>query len=379
MTFFVNPKFKEYIIIFGISLITSLYFFEGYYTFVGKGSYSSEQLYESQKGKKWDKRSRYRIYKDLKNLNDEITVSVNPQNYINNNKSIFSLSGISNSKTIHCNENGYFSIYQSDRYGFNNIDKNWDEKEIEYILIGDSFVHGACVNRPNDFTSVLESLSNTSVLNLGYDGNGPLKKLATLREYSNSNIKNILWFYSEINDLSDLKTEIREKKLMNYFNDLTFTQSLKLKQNEIDDLAKKQVEIEMEKHILKNLRNFLTLFNTRTLILQKPPPPPMQSEPLPEFKKILELAKNLAIKNNSKLYFVYLPEYIHYKKKYDETNYNLVKDIVNKLNIPLIDIHKEVFEKEENPFRFFPFEFCPHYNIEGYKKVSEIIYNLTKE
>ena len=31
-------------------------------------------------------------------------------------KSIFPFAGISNSKTIFCNENGYYSIYESDRY-----------------------------------------------------------------------------------------------------------------------------------------------------------------------------------------------------------------------------------------------------------------------
>ena len=56
------------------------------------------------------------------------------------------LSGISNIKTIDCNENGYFSFYNSDRYGFNNNDSVWDEKTIEYLLIGDSFTQGACVN-----------------------------------------------------------------------------------------------------------------------------------------------------------------------------------------------------------------------------------------
>ena len=44
------------------------------------------------------------------------------------------LSGIANRKTIHCNENGYYSIYQSDRYGFNNPDKEWDQKDIEFLL-----------------------------------------------------------------------------------------------------------------------------------------------------------------------------------------------------------------------------------------------------
>ena len=41
---------------------------------------------------------------------------------------IFPLSGASNSMTVHCNENGYFSTYLSDRYGFNNPDKEWDKK-----------------------------------------------------------------------------------------------------------------------------------------------------------------------------------------------------------------------------------------------------------
>ena len=64
---------------------------------------------------------------------------------------------ISDSKTINCNENGYYSIYKSDRFGFNNPDLEWDKKDIEYLLIGDSFVHGACVNRPYDIGSVFKS------------------------------------------------------------------------------------------------------------------------------------------------------------------------------------------------------------------------------
>ena len=48
------------------------------------------------------------------------------------------------------------------------------------------------------------------------------------------------------------------------------------------------------------------------------------------------------------------------------------------MDIPFIDIHKEVFEKEENPLKLFPFEMYGHYNTEGYKKVTEVIYKLTK-
>ena len=79
------------------------------------------------------------------------------------------------------------------------------------------------------------------------------------------------------------------------------------------------------------------------------------------------------------MYFVYLPEYSRYKTSYDNKNYHLVKEIVNELKIPFIDIHKEVFLKEQNPLKLFPFELPWHYNIDGYKKVAETIYKFTRD
>ena len=73
--------------------------------------------------------------------------------------------------------------------------------------MGDSYVHGACVNRPNDISSVLRNLSNETVLNLGYGANGPLIEYATLREYLEIGVRKILWFYFEGNDLNDLEYE----------------------------------------------------------------------------------------------------------------------------------------------------------------------------
>ena len=162
---------------------------------------------------------------------------------------------------------------------------------------------------------------------------------------------------------------------------------------EINDLAKNITEREYvilkedlktrKKKIFKlHLINFIKIYNTRNLIF---PPKQTQSKlsPLsqlqPEFKKILELTKDLTNKNNSKLYFVYLPEYTRFKTNYDNKNYNLVKEIVNELNIPFIDIYKDVFEKEKNPLKLFPFELDNHYNQEGYKKVGEKIYKFTND
>ena len=66
------------------------------------------------------------------------------------------------------------------------------------------------------------------------------------------------------------------------------------------------------------------------------------------------------------------------KKIFSPTIYNLVKNIVTELKIPFIDIHKEVFKKEQNPLKLFPFGLQGHYTIDGYKKIAETIYEFTK-
>ena len=253
ISFFISDKIKEYLIIFNISLIVSLYLFEGYLTLKYQLSdeqlsnqLSKEQLYEKKTGNKWDRRSKLQIYKDLKKKNDNITIRYHPSYLVNKNYAnvFLPLSGISNSETILCNSNGYYVLYQSDRYGFNNPDNEWDKKEIEYLLIGDSFTQGYCVNRPHDIGSVLRNLSKKSVLNLGIGGNGPLIEYATLREYFNQNVKKVLWIYYEGNDLRDLVSEKKNDILINYLKDLNFTQNLKFKQNDIDSFLSNQIKKE---------------------------------------------------------------------------------------------------------------------------------------
>ena len=388
ISFFFNDKIKQYLIISTISLLVSLYLFEGYTTYkihiskkqLSKNQLLKEQLYEKQTGNKWDRRQKEEIYRDKKKNNNKITVSFLPRYLINRNYSKFPLSGLSDSETIHCNENGYYSIYRSDRYGFNNPDTEWDKKEVEYVLVGDSFVHGACINRPNDISSVLRKLSNKSVLNLGFSGNGPLIEYATLREYLNTNAKKVLWFYYESNDLINLKNEKKNKILINYLKNLNFSQNLKLTQDENDKMIIKLIE-ELERNNSKfNLIKFIKFFNTRNLITPRSETLEASTPfELVEFEKILKLTKRLTNKNNSKFFFIYLPDYNRYIQKYDNTNYNLVKNIVNDLNIPFIDIHKEVFKSEENPLKLFPFEMGGHYNVKGYKKVAEKIYEFTKD
>ena len=72
-----------------MSLIMSLYLLEGYLTIkkrplkeqISKEQLLKEQLYEKQTGYKWDRRTKFQIYQDLKKNDNEVAVSVYPSIY----------------------------------------------------------------------------------------------------------------------------------------------------------------------------------------------------------------------------------------------------------------------------------------------------------
>ena len=112
-----------------------------------------KKIYKNKTGLEYDSRTRQEVYNDLKKVNDDVSLSIYS---ITDPETGFSaLSGKSLSKTIMCNENGYYPIIVSDRYGFNNPDYEWNKKTQDILIIGDSFAYGACVNRPNDIASVI--------------------------------------------------------------------------------------------------------------------------------------------------------------------------------------------------------------------------------
>ena len=395
--------FLTYFKIIGISIILSIYLFQIFLTIKYSGSLGEISkkisLYESITGNKYDRRTKYEVYNELKK-NDDIAVILSPsfgleyfgQQHLKNN--LFPLSGFSHKKTINCNENGYYSIFQSDRYGFNNPDTEWDSQEIEFLLVGDSFTMGSCVNRPHDIASKLRLFSNKNSLNLGYVANGPLFQYATLREYLDKNVKNIIWLYYE-NDLFNLDRDLKSNILLKYFNDKNFSQKLKFKQSKIDNAlteflskvealeAKKQLNDKKEKNsLVYKIEKFITLKNVRELFLDKYlMKHNIQKKIRPEFEQILSKSKELSDINNSNFYFVFLPSYERYAYGYDteEILYNEIKNIVNKLNIKFIDIHNEFLTSKRNALEYFPFKTSGHYNIEGYNEVAKIIYEFIKE
>ena len=389
--------FRVYTIIILIAIIIALYTFEGYIRItnskktseINNSNFLKEKIYKEKTGKQYDFRTNVQIAEYFINKGENIIIPFLPHHLrSSSNLDLFHLSGPSNSKIICCNENGYWSLIDTDKYGFNNPGEEWKKSEIEFVLVGDSFTFGDCVNRPNDIPSVLRNLTGKAVINLGYRGNGPLMEYATLKEYfpEQSNVKNILWLYYEGNDNYEFTLELKNKILKKYFEDKNFLQNLKNKQQQIDTITKIPLaEVKEKKDRSKNQNNFkkqqnigvgviefLKLKKTRAGLREN-------SKPRPQFKKLLKLTLEFAKQNNSNFYFVYLPEYERYiLNNYKQKNYKKIKRITKDLNIPFIDIHKEVFAKQKNPLKLFPFELPGHYNTYGYKKVAENIFKNTQ-
>ncbi len=388
ITIFLSQKTKTYLIIIFLSLAFSFYLFEAY-LIINDSTLRKAKIYKKKTGNIYDKRSKLEIYNDLKKNDKEISVTIFPFKHLNKSNSNFiPLSGKSNSKTIFCNENGYYAIYKSDRYGFNNPDEEWDKTVIEYLLVGDSFVHGACVNRPNDISSKLRNISNKSVISLGYGSNGPILEYASLREFFPNRVKNVLWFYYEGNDVKNLSDELRNIFLRKYIKNINFSQNLKKKQSLVDNLSEKIINLERKEAAKKakissdlkyKIYSYLKLNKLRSnlnILLPSKRRPPTQNKIKPEFKEILKLAKELTEKKGSNFYFIYLPTYKRYKKiDNNDVNYNKVKSVMNELKIPFIDIHK-VFDKEKNPIKLFPFEMYGHYTVEGNEIIAQEVFEF---
>jgi len=380
---FLKKKIKIFFYVVSVSIIFSLYLFEAYfYFYAGKKYEKIRKIKIQEQGKSYDKRDKIQIFSDLQLIEkDKIVIRVGPSNYIKDDLKFLPLSGISGTKTIFCNENGYYSIIETDQFGFNNPKYEWnDNVETEYLLIGDSHVHGDCVNRPFDIGSQLRILSNKPVLNLGYGGNGPLTAYATLKEFYPKNVKKTIWFYTESNDLVQFKEEIKNPIIKKYFEDQSFIQNLKLKQNETNLKGLKTIENEIKLYsknkTSKNLnfkyklRNHLTLYTVRRLLIK-------EKLPFNDFKELLIKVKKFVKERNSELYFVYIPDYYRLKNNiYDNSNFYKIQEIVNDLNINFVDL-ATFFEKSTDPLSFFPFRIVGHYNEKGYKKIAEEIYRLT--
>lgn len=259
---FLNKKIQLYFNIIFFSFIFSLYLFEGYFFYTGKTKLiipDEKQLHNKNAS----------LQMEIKKKGGYIWNSVDKDD-------LMSFSGISNSKIIFCNEDDFYSTYRSDRNGLNNPDHVWDENKLDIVLIGDSFVHGACVNEGDDITSNIRRLTNLNAINLGWPRTGPLAQYGSYLEYIEKKPKYLFWIFFGSNDVIDLKRELKNITLSKYISNSNFRQNLKEKRSQIDLILKENhslfMQTEFELHRInkyKNFKDFIKLYKTRQFLLYK--------------------------------------------------------------------------------------------------------------
>jgi hypothetical protein len=289
--------------------------------------------------------------------------------------SLFTLGGISNKTTVGDNEGGKYSIYLSDRYGFNNPDSEWDSTNINWLMIGDSFTRGTAVQVGEEIAGQIRYLTNSNVINLGMVNNGPLIELATLTEYAKSlRPKKVLWVYYE-NDLDNMNTNKSVPLLMKYLED-DFSQHLMDRQEEINRELKELLDKQILLSKTELLRLSLLRAKIRKLIGSEPEYMQNASTKIdPLFSKILTKAKERTEAWGGELYFIYLPS-LYFIESIDDEVYRKkteMIELVKGLSIPVIDIHHEVFSDHPDPLSLFPLRMSGHYNARGYSEVAKAI------
>ena len=327
-------------------------------------------------------------------VNDEdYRIFLPPKNFIKNNYNFdshdfFPLSLNRNKKIIVCNENNFWLVQNTDKYGFINRDEDWDRQN-DIIFVGDSYAQGQCVKNNENFKYLFEK-ENINILNLGIGGSGTLITNAIYREYSQRDVKTIIWFFYEGNDLIELEDEISNVFLRKYLDNKLFKHNLLKKNKELDlfleDYHKESIS-NSKKHIaewelsifkLNKLRiqfyrglEYMFSKNDNMIYLGN----------LENFVRIFEIFYSEIKSNNQELYFVYLPELARYLD--EKNNYirdfqkSKIKNLITKeyVDVKFIDVHQDIFSKSDDFTELFP-KSGGHYSAKGYKLITKHILSI---
>ena len=67
------------------------------------------------------------------------------------------------------------------------------------------------------------------------------------------------------------------------------------------------------------------------------------------------------------------------EKKSEFVYYPKILKLIRENNIPVIDLHENFFNKQKDPSIFFPFKTPGHLTPEGYKLITNVIYDTIQQ
>jgi len=296
-------------------------------------------------------------------------------------QSLIAIGGAPEAATVHCNELGVTSVYRSDEYGFNNPAGLWGQVPIDVLLIGDSFVQGACVPPEKTLAAIIRD-AYPRTISLGRDGAGPLLQLAALREYAGHlRPANIVWVYTEENDLADLQAERRLPVLASYLRP-DFSQQLFERQPILGPLISRHLEELLDQY---RARRWIPLRSTRQAIynhLRFLRPDAAASSPgvaalppeLSIFADVLQMARREAQELQARQLFVFLPSFGSFSGRPPPATAARARVLeeAERAGFATLDV-EAIFRATGDPRTFFPFGLYGHYTPEGYALIGQAV------
>ncbi len=263
----------------------------------------------------------------------------------------------------------YDVLYQSNSYGFRDVERTKESVNKRVLSIGDSFIEGYGVNTENRLSNLLESNTEIPHLNFGVSGNfGPVQYYLLYKSLAvNFSHDAILIGLLPSNDFIDDDYEFCKKVGSNRYKpfldgnypnyDIVYY---------LDSLHKSKASPKKQNIVKKVLKNFTYTYNmtlylrSKSLLLTTPDSAIISQDNIPSYfnftaaqldrvKYVLEQMKTLA--KDKKVMLVSIPNYNEVKLYKESQNNPLGKELTSfckKKNIDYLDLLPLQSELNEN-------------------------------
>lgn len=292
----------------------------------------------------------------------------------------YPLGGQPNSDVYYCNEGYGVVTYTTDRFGFRNDDSQWD-RPVDLMIVGDSFVHGACVENKDIISQGMMNRSFGNVVNLGSSANQPLHYAAIGEVFIPAFVpsKVLVVFYANDNDVA-LPSDNMAKLLLSNRNTSEYLVERKLNtsvQKMYADLgevmhtrysmkSRDSADLELgavQVPIMERATKYLSLSTIRSAfasVLNGGDSPKVSS------RYAIENFSRLCATHKCELHVAYLPASVSRPDFRSDRYKASLQAIANEYNIPFHDLESIVPPKNKVVQALIG----PHLSPEGYEMVS---------